>query len=411
MKSQSAASFLLAFIALPSYAAEGVRTLPDTADAMAVYGGQLTIIDSPSVTRTNPGALTKIDETQVQATYQVYHQKTDFTNSLGISESTLSPNKNLGSAYLAVPINDTMTAGLGFSAPFGICMNYPREGNLRYTGAYDATLQTFAINPALGLKINDEVSIGFGLDIFHSKLRLEQRYPWGPLLGAPVPDGDAVFDGNGWGLGAYMGINFDFGERHHLVVTGRLPVSVDYEGDFEVSNIPAAGLALPKTPFESGVEHPGSISIGYGYDVCESLRIGTDFNWIQNSAHDDVPLMIGANQPLLGGANAIPLDWEDSISVGIGAEYDMTECLVLRAGYQYADSPMNSRTYNPSVPADDRHTVSVGFGYEWGPNSIDFAYSKLIMSDTSIQGNVQPAYNGLYKHDWDILTLSFTRRF
>ncbi|MAS95745.1 MAG: hypothetical protein CMO55_21290 [Verrucomicrobiales bacterium] len=407
-----AALFVLISAAISGYSAEGLRTLPDTAEAMGMIGGRLAVLDDPSVTRTNPATLTDIHDTTFIFTYQPWHGKTDFTNTLGMEESMLVPWKNLGSAYLVHPINDTLTAGLGVTAPFGVSINWEREGLFKYTGAYDANLQTFAFTPALGLKINDDVSIGFGLDIYRSRLQLNQKFPWTLALGGvPAPDGNMNFEGEGWGVGAYMGINFDLGERHHVALVGRLPVSVDYAGDFEITNIPAPGIALPMSPFESEIEHPGSIGVGYAYDVCEKLTIGVDFEWIQNSTHDDVPLMIGANQPLLAGQNAVPLGWEDSISIGIGAEYEATENLTLRCGYLYSDSPMNTVTYNPSIPADDRHILSAGVGYSWGQNTIDLAYSLLLMDSSSIRNNVNPAFNGNYDYDWDILTFSFTRRF
>ena len=72
---------------------------------------------------------------------------------------------------------------------------------------------------------------------------------------------------------------------------------------------------------------------------------------------------------------------------------------------------MSQTTYNPSVPADDRHIISVGAGYSWGLHSIDLAYSLLTMDSSDIRGNVVPAFNGHYDYDWDILTISYTRRF
>ena len=68
-------------------------------------------------------------------------------------------------------------------------------------------------------------------------------------------------------------------------------------------------------------------------------------------------------------------------------------------------------TFNPSVPADDRHILSVGAGYSWGQNTIDIAYSYLTMPTSNIAGNVVPAFNGSYQYAWDILTISYTRHF
>lgn len=404
--------FTLALALSSARAAEGVRALPETAEAIGLGGGRLILLDDASVTRTNPASLTRIGETMYQFTYQGWHGKTDFTGTAGQTDSMVVPWKHTGSLYIAHPISDTLTGGLGISAPFGVSINWPRTGAFRYTGAYDATLQSVAINPALGLKINDDVSIGFGLDIFRSKLRLEQRYPWALAPPpAPRPDGDAIFDGHGWGLGAYFAVNFDLGERHHFAVVGRLPVSVDYEGKFSITNVPSPLYGVPVSPFRSEIEHPGSVSVGYGYDFSDKLSFGVDFEWLANSSHDDVPLNIGVNQPLLQGQNAIPLDWEDSISLGFGVEYEPCENWTLRAGYLYSDNPGSSRTYNPSLPTDDRHILSAGVSYSWGPNTIDFAYSRLFMDASQIRGNVQPAFNGDYRYEWNILTLTYQRRF
>lgn len=404
--------FLL-FLATAAFPAEGLRTLPDTAEAMGAIGGRLTLLDDASVVRTNPATLTDIEDSTLTVTFQPWHGKTTHTTLTGVSQKMVQSWKPLGSLYYATPINDTLSAGLGISAPFGTAINWPREGPFRYSGAYDATLKTLAINPALGLKLNDKVSIGVGVDVYQSTLTLEQRYPWFLVTGNPASrDGEAIFDARGWGVGGYMGINIDLNDRHRLAITGRLPVSVDYDGDFDISNIPAPGIALPRTDFTSEIEHAGSVAIGYGIDVTDKLSIGFDFEWIGNSSHDDVPLNIGANQPLLGGATALPVGWDDSISFGFGTEYQLLDNLVLRAGYLYSDSPGNSRTYNPSVPSDDRHIFSVGLGYSWGDgHTIDLAYSLLTMDSSDIRGNVVPAYDGHYDYDWDILSISYTRRF
>ncbi len=406
-----AAALILTLLALPAFSAEGLRTLPDTAEAMGMVGGRLAVLDDASVTRHNPATLTEISDTLLTASYQPWHGKTDFAGSFGQSDSMVHPWKHTGSIYLAHSVNDDVSVGFGINAPFGVSISWPETGAFRYFGASDVMLQTIAFNPAVGVKINDNVSFGAGLDIYRSDLMLKQRFPWALTAMAPVPDGTMEFDGSGWGLGAYFGLNIDFADRHQLAITGRLPVSVDYSGTFTIDNIPAPGAALPSTPFDSEIKHPGSIGVGYSYDVSDRLTFGADFEWIQNSTHDDVPLSIGTNQPLLAGKNAVPLNWKDSISLGVGVEYECSSDLTLRAGYLYSESPMPVQTWNPAVPANDRHIFSVGAGYSWGANTIDFAYSLIHMSDANIANNVTPAYNGTYTFAWDILTLSYSRRF
>lgn len=281
----------------PLFAAEGLRTLPNSAEALGMAGGRLILLDVASVVRTNPATLADIKDSTLTVSLQPWHGKTDFTSPTGVQSSMVQPLKWLGSIFIAEPITDTLTAGIGFSAPFGVSISWPSEGPFKYAGAYDAYLSTYAINPAVGLKINDKVSIGAGLDIYYSRLKLERKYPWFLVMGG-LPDGDAKFAGDGVGVGGYLALNYDINDRHHIAVVGRLPVQVDYSGDFEITNIPGAA-ALRTTPFESEIEHPGSVAVGYAFDVCDRLSIGVDFEWIQNSTHDDLPLNIGANQALI----------------------------------------------------------------------------------------------------------------
>ncbi len=405
-------ALLLSLIAIPAFSAEGLRALPDTAEAMGMIGGRLAVTDDASVIRHNPATLADFTDTLLTVTYQPWYGKTDFTGSLGQTDSMIHPWKHTGSLYLAHSLNEEVTLGFGVNAPFGVAISWPETGAFRYEGASDVSLQTIAFNPAVGLKINDEVSVGLGLDIYRSDLNLRQRFPWALVVSAPVPDGTMNFEGNGWGIGGYLGINFKLSDRHQLALTGRLPVSVDYEGDFTIDNIPDPTAALPTSRFTSEIEHPGSVGVGYAFTATERLTFGLDFEWIQNSTHDDVPLNIGTNQPLLNGKTAVPLAWEDSISVGFGVEYQWVEKLTLRAGYLYSDTPMSETTWNPAIPADDRHIFSLGFEYSWDEcNTIDFAYSLIHMPNSKITNNVTPAFNGMYSYSWDILTLSYSRRF
>ena len=393
-------------------AAEGVRTLPDSAAGMGMIGGRLANMLDPSVTRANPASLPLLRESALMITAGPWHGKTDFNGVDGSSETMIEPWKPLGSMYYVRPVSENVTVGIGFAAPFGLSMSWPRDGPFRYYAPYEAVLQTAALNPAVGFKLNDRVSIGVGLDVFYSRLELSQDYPWALAAGTPVPDGDMNFEGDGWGFGGYMGINFKLAEHHRLALVGRLPVNVGYNGDFSISDVPAAlsGVFLPDTGFKTDIEHPASIGIGYGVDLTDKLTLGIDCEWIQNSAHDDLPLNIGSNQPLLP-VDRLDLDWRDSYSVGCGLQYQLTPAWVLRAGYLFSKSPLRDRTYTPVIPTNDRHIFSAGVGYTRGRHTFDLAYSFVPMETRTVREASTPAFNGDYEIEWQVFTASYTLRF
>ena len=87
----------LSLLSIPAFAAEGLRTLPDTAEAMGMAGGRLAVLDDASVTRHNPATLTDISDTLLTVTFQPWHGKTDFAGASGQSDSMIDPWKLTGS--------------------------------------------------------------------------------------------------------------------------------------------------------------------------------------------------------------------------------------------------------------------------------------------------------------------------
>jgi long-chain fatty acid transport protein len=411
MKTSYLSPIVLFFFTTWSFTAEGVKTIPDSAAALGMIGGRFANLSDPSVTRANPASLLDVEGTNFQFNFQAWHGETNFKQAgTGLRDSMILNWKQTGSLYLTHQISDDVTMGLGISAPFGVAINWPRQGVFRYSVPYDTVLQTIAINPAVAFQINDRLSIGLGADIYHSRLKIEQAYRW---FGLPFPDGDLIVEGTGVGLGGYVGMNFQIDEKQRLSIVGRLPVNVEYDGETTITNIPApfSPLFAPKSNFESDIEHPGSLAVGYGLNLTERTKIGFDFEWIQNSSHDDIPLNIGTNQALLGGNNSQVLSWKDSISTGLGLSHQTTDEITFRAGYLFSESPMNNQFFTPAIPADDRHILSLGLGYQLEKANIDLGYNSIFLSDRHISNNVNPTVNGDYDFFWHILAISYTRSF
>ncbi len=395
-----------------SRAAEGVRILPDSAEGVGLLGARFALSDDPSSVRSNPARLTLFDGAAFQLNSQVWYGETDFTRFDGARDSKVDPWVVLAGLNIVYPINDTITAGLGVSAPYGVGINWRRDGLFRYIAASEALLETFAINPAIGIQLTDKLSAGVGADIFYSHLKLEQAFPWALVSGRSSRDGHMIFEGDGWGLGAYVGLDYEINENHRIAIAGHLPVTVEYQGDFDINNIPDSlkSTYSSHTGFESEIEFPASVGIGYGWNVTDRLSLGADFEWIQNSSHDDLPLAIGRNQSLLG-VDALELGWKDSFSTGVGFEYAVSDTFRLRGGYLYSESPLEDAGYTPSIPVNDRHMLSLGCGYDWGPNTIDLTYASMIFEDREVRGAAQRGYDGTYENFWHILAISYTRHF
>jgi long-chain fatty acid transport protein len=394
--------------------AETLAVVPDSAEALGLAGGRYANLRDASTARVNPANMTYAGSPQLLVNAAVWRGDVRFDSANGGSLVLGDATKFLGSIYYVHPVwTNRLAFGLGVSTPYGLDSDYSPTGSLRYLVPSAAQLLTLDFTPAVAFKPIPELSVAAGLEIMYSQLSLQQFFPWAAVSGQPDPEGKIRFEGDGHGVGAYAGTTWEMTMRQRLSIVGRLPLRVKYEGDFKTTGLPAslqaAGLR-ERSSFRSEVTFPGSLALGYGVDVAENLMLGVDFQWARNSSHDDVPLIIGANQPLVP-ARGVELDWKDSIDTGFGLAWRWRESWVLRGGYLFSANSQPSRTYTPAVPSNDRHLFSGGLGWRGRRHSLDLTYAYAFFPDRSVTGASQPAFNGNYRIRWHIVNLSYSHRF
>lgn len=399
-----------------SPAAETLSVVPDSAQALGTVGGRFANLSDASATRVAPANIVDIAQPELLINLAAWNGDIRFDGANGgsvkMSQSWVYP----GSLYFVAPIVPEKVAfGFGVSTPFGMASTYPKDMDpqLRYVLPYEARLLAVDFTPAVSFKLAKNFNVAVGMDIIYSELTLAQNYSWAGAGFMGSPDGEIQMKGNGWGIGGYMGMKWEFAKGHRLAFVGRLPVKIDYEGEYKASNIPALAQALgfsDHSRFQSDMTFPGSIALGYGVDLTDRLTLGFDFQWSDNSSHDDIPLNIENNQALIG-SNGAALSWKDSIDLGAAATYKVGQNWLVRGGYLYSENSQPELTYMPAVCVNDRHVFSVGVGWRGKTRSVDLAYAYVYNPIRTIGSAAQPAFNGNYKHQWHVLSLSLTQKF
>lgn len=400
--------------ACASHAAETLSVVPDSAQALGTVGGRFANLNDASAVRVSPANILEIEQAEVLINMAAWNGDIRFDSANGssvkMSQSWVYP----GSIYAVVPIVPKKVAfGFGISTPFGMASTYPKDIDpaLRYAVPFESRLLAIDFTPAVAFKVTESLSLAIGMDIIYSELTLAQNFPWIAVTGIPgTPDGEIKMKGNGWGVGGYMGINWEPIKGHRFALIGRLPVKINYEGDFTATNT-VPGFT-DQSKFRSDMTFPGSIAFGYGVDITDRLTLGLDFQWSDNSSHDDIPLDIDNNQALLGpGVDRATLSWKDSIDLGAGATYKLSKNWLLRGGYLYSENSQPEANFTPAVCVNDRHVFSLGVGWRGETRNVDLAYAFVYNPIRTIGSAAQPAFNGNYKHQWHVLSLSFTQKF
>lgn len=394
--------------------AEGFRNPPDGA-ALGHVGGKIVFSDDASAIAHNPANLVDLEGPEAQATLTLLHSKAEYESAAGTSAETEEPWKWLPNLYFAWPLQDgQFAAGVGVTTPFGQSTEWSKTSVFQYTAPYFAELRVVNVNPTLAARLGDRLAVAVGGDLYWSDLDLKQVYSWYNVTKSLADrDGEASFCGDGQGLGGNVAVALEVTDRQRLAVTYRSAVKVEYEGDFEISNIPAAAKVSPllqaltsRSDFDTEIEFPAVAALGYGVKATDTLRFEVDVEWIEFSRYDALDLDIGNNSLLLP-SRTITQDWEDSWTFGVGADWNLRPELVLRAGYIFIESPIPDKTLAPTLPDADRHVVSVGLGYEKGGHALELACAFSFFDERDIEGNQNPAYDGEYELTSSLFGLSY----
>jgi len=395
--------------------AEGLRNPPPGTQNLGRAGARAAHVDDASAIAHNPANLLDVPKAEVQFAPTLVFIEADYTSGAGVKAETKEPWKLLPNLFASMPLQDgRFSLGLGITTPYGIGNEWEPTGafapggNLRYTSAFSAELKVINLNPTFAFKLHDRLRVGVGVDVFWSQLTLKQFYPWLLVSGNPSdPDGVAKAQGDGFGVGGNLGVTWEFTDRQRLAFTVKTPVSVNYSGDFELDNVPAGfGGGTMKSDFHSGIDFPTIIGLGYGIQLTETIRVGTDLEWIEFSRFDDLPLDV--ENPAPGLPSSVREDWNDTFTIGVGGDWKFSPGWIARASYQFYESPVPDRTFSPVIPDANQNVITVGVGYTHKRHHLEAAYGLDFYNERHIRNNQQPAFNGDYS--LNVHLFSFTYR-
>lgn len=398
----------------PRAEANGFRNPPEGASALSLGGGKLAVVRGATTVPHNPAGMVDAEIDEIEFSASIGHLEIDFTGPGGRTGTTEEPWRVLPNFMGVFPSDDGNFAwGFAVTTPYGQSTEWKKDGPFRYAAPDFAELVTVDVAPSAAWRVNDVLSVGAGIDLVASRLTLEQFFSWSSALGvAGLPDGRAELEADGFGIGANASAQMEKA-GHRLVFSVTSPVEVDYEGDFEISNVPppTGGLVSNTSDFDTEIEFPAVLAAGYALQLTDKITLGADVEWIEFSRFDELPLDLGRNNPTGLFPPAIPQDWKDTWTFGLGGQVEMTEKLTCRVGYIWLESPIPEQTVVPTLPDSDRHIFSVGIGLQRARHRFDAGYAYSLYDDLTVDENVIPAFNGEYDIQSHLFSLSYIQTF
>ncbi len=384
--------------------------------ALAQGNAFLARADDASAIAFNPAGLTQLERPQISSGSSFILSSAKYHGN-GINEDMDTDVNFIPNSFFASPIiKNKLAAGLGITVPYGLNGKWDEDGFSRFV-VTDFDLKIININPTITFQPLPFLSIGGGFDYYHADSTQKSRIP---SLAPDTPEGFRNLEMHGEAFGYNAGILCTISPQHSVGISFRSKADINFDGKMKLRGLPPAVLGSDRfySDTEASATLPEMLSFGYAYRHGKLWSIEADVQWTNWSRFDVVKVDLDPPNPLLGSEVEDVRKWHNTLGVALGGEYKLYETLKLRGGYSFHETPVPSKTFEPSVPQSSRHGLFTGCGYSWGKNLnkwVDFAYGVVFYENRKVDNTVGDAFgtpiDGRYDLITHIIAVNFNYRF
>lgn len=386
--------------------ASGFQLLEQNASGIGnSYAGSAAVADNASTIFYNPAGMTQLQAREISAGLTAVNTSYKFTNN-GSSTGALTGNGGDGgglglipNAYISWALSKDLYVGLGMGAPFGLKTEYDSP----WTGAAQSIkfdIKTYNINPSVAFRVNDKVSLGFGLNW----QRMEAEYVRtvginpAPITGVtPFPlntsKANLNADDDSWGWNA--GALFTLSPATKVGVSYRSAMKHKLDGSLRVDGPYAPLNAASSSPATAEIELPDTFVVSVSQMLDDRWEMLGDLSRTGWSSIDKVDV-IRSNGTL---AQRLDTNFRDTWRIAFGANYKYSDSLKLKFGIAHDQTPIRDAEHRlVSLPDNDRLWLSVGA--QWKPSkqaALDVGLAYLYVKDADINNNQANSLRGLVK--------------
>ncbi|MDO9366841.1 MAG: outer membrane protein transport protein [Methylotenera sp.] len=407
--------------------AAGFALIEQSGSSMGnAYAGAAAIAEDASTIFFNPAGMTYILGTQVVGVLHLIKPSAEFNNQgseaanagrpLGDEGPDLGGLAFVPNFYYKRDLTDNVKFGLGLTAPFGLKTEY----DAKWVGRFQADkseVKTININPSLAFKVNDQLSLGFGVSAMRAEATLTRAVNFGPF-----GEGTVEVKGDDWGFGYNLGAIYQATVDSRIGIAYRSKLSQHLDGGVKFQH--PAGLSAPlvaATPSGGGTADltlPESFSVSAFSRLDNQWDVMADVTWTRWSQFKALAVYRDSGALL----SNTPENWDNTLRYSLGVSYRYNDPLKLRAGLAYDQEAISNEFRTARTPGNDRKWLSLGASYQvTSASKLDIGYSHLFIRDAKIDDDqtavsaTAPFNNGRLRGDFkgrvDILSLQLTHNF
>ena len=270
--------------------------------------------------------------------------------------NTESPTGTPFYFYGAAKLSDKFVASIGVTTPYGNSLAWDNEWDGRYL-IQDISLHAIVAQPTLSYKINDKLGFGIGAMVVYGAVDLNRALP----VQNGSEEGSVNLSGSTVSLGFNTGLYYKVSDAFSLGLNYRSKVAMKMEDGDADFNVPASlSASFPAgNKFDAELPLPANLTLGAGLKVNEKLTLACDLQYVFWNAYDELVFDFKVNTPQLADSRN-PREYENTLIYRLGAQYDFTEKLTVRAGTYYDETPISDNYLNPETPGMNKIGLSIG---------------------------------------------------
>ena len=371
--------------------------------------GTAVVMDATAV-YFNPGSLTAIPKTQLITQGTLARSQFQLTGSaqqlpLGITESgiaTTTTDFSLPSLYISIPINEKFAGGFAVVAND---FNSDLEGHsvLRYAQARNH-IDDIDLVPAVGIKINEFLSIGGNLNFSHAHFIQE------PIAGVTrfnVPEGRSLNNSKGSSLGGDFGILIKLAKKTAMGFNYRSAITYHLHGTSTITG----PQIVSSDNYYFKYWTPARSVLSLSHFLNEKVGFIGTIQYLQWSIFKEADVYNFATQlgptAFINPQAHIKYNFHNSWLLTFGTIYNISSKWVVRVAGTYNQSPSNGSF---QISTGDSLVVGSSMGYEFIKNfTVNCSYGHAFFKKENI--NIQTAQNiitGVNKGVNDAISLKLT---
>jgi long-chain fatty acid transport protein len=363
------------------------------------YAGGSAIAEDASTVYFNPAGMANIKGSQVLVAVHAIKPSAQFSD----TGSTATVTDNGGDAgslalvpslYLVGDINEQWKYGIGVSSPFGLKTEYTSTWTGRYL-AIKSELKTVNVNPSISYRMNDMVSLGFGLDA---------QYAEATLTKSGGGAGEVKVTGNDWAYGANIGALFQVNKELRIGAAYRSSIKHSLKGDvtFAIATINNGAVT-------ADVEVPDTFSLSFVDAITPQWEVMGDITWTKWSTFKNLDVVRTSGATLSHTAE----NWSDTYRYSLGATHRYNDVWKVRIGLAYDQTPTSDQNRTAAIPDSDRTWLALGGQYKISAASaLDFGYAHIYVKDAALhQTGPTGTVIGSYQNSVDILSMQYAYSF